>query len=183
MFRVRLRTFLIATTALGVAGGLYFGNRWQPRSHGGGFPQETAHGIRYDVNVLTESAAFRNDRFLSAVVVPLWIKAPGVLHAGARQPPQRDDDLEMFPNGVFFRGKLIAGYGTSRVVISLTKYDARVIPLTEDDIAKLDKLRGRAIVESRVWKEKVEPEIERLVVPRLSEHRRAWLANQGLLPK
>lgn len=185
MFRISLRTFLIATVTLGVAVGLFLQSRWQSHRHSyNGVNHSTNNGVLYNSWVMTESEAFRPDRLLSVVIVPKWIQAPGVLHSGMPQTPQHDDDLEAFPNGVYFRGELIAGYKTRRVVVSLSPHDAQVIALSQQDLDALARFRGKALIESETWKQKVEPEIDRLVTPYTKgvTHYRNWRIARGLPP-
>jgi hypothetical protein len=119
-------------------------------------------GQSYTVSWMTTSDHFGGHRFLHAIVyMPGRKYTIGGGRSGMWQQPH-GRGLESFPNGVFVDGKLVGGYGTTRVLVLNYDCDIRVIPLTPADIEYLSTVQEGALVSSIVWKTKVEPEIHKL---------------------
>ena len=134
MFRYSLRTFLIVCVVASLILAATLGRRWEPRVHANHFQNSvTAKGTRYAVNVFTEIGTHSPRRLLSAVIAPERTNYGWILQTYSSQPG-KTQELRVQPNGVFDSGKLIGGFGTSRVLIILDETDIRVIELSEEDI-------------------------------------------------
>jgi hypothetical protein len=170
MYRFSLRTFLIACVALGICTGLLLKWRWQPRVAFSDVRGWTNNGTRYDSKAMMEIAVSGTRTLLNVVVIPERTGYEASSSVNRRVFPD-GDGLEIMPRGVFLDGKQIGGHGTSKVVIVLAEKDVRVIELSVSDIAALEAA-GPRMIQSRVWKEKVEPQIDRLVRERRNVHDR-----------
>jgi hypothetical protein len=172
--RFSLRTFLIACLVLGVGLGLAFRGPWGPRFQSSQFYGVTRNGINYGASVMYKRDAFWNPNLLNVVVIPQSTAFKMYASSSWKAAP-KGGGLEVMPGGVFFDGKLIGGYGTSKVLIVLWERDVRVIELSHADTEALETAAGPHMNESPVWREKVEPEIERLFNATLQKYDRTAL--------
>lgn len=170
MFRFSLRSFLVACVAAGVASGVYLQGRWDARAtFYDESMQETLKGTRYWVHWAVEDDPLAERRFLHAIIFPY--PSPGrrterLQHQRGHHRPQ-GKGLEAYQNGVFYRGELVGGYGLSKIVIAIPERETvEVIPLSPEDAKALDAIMGKTLLQSKLWKLKVEPEIDRLAAPR-----------------
>jgi len=174
MCRFSLRTFLIVSAACSIVLGLWLRSHWATVAHSySSGIHMTVNKTFYSVSWIIESDPFRGHRLVSAVVVPGFTDdalRPDQLTS--RERP-RGKGLEMDLNGVFLDGKLIGGEDASKVLISLGGDDIRVIPLLVRDIDALGRTQGNTLTESPTWKNKVEPEIDKLMRPLLRARREA----------
>ncbi|MCI0359105.1 MAG: hypothetical protein L0211_11555 [Planctomycetaceae bacterium] len=162
MPRFSLRAFLIACLALGVCLALTLKWRWRTRVGLKEVIAVTKNGAEYLVGPMVEQRAFEPSRLLNVVVVPAGTTYEGSTSGNRREVP-RGRGIEIMPRGVFLNGKLVGGQGTSKVVIVLGERDVRALELSIADLQALEAAIGPRMIESPVWKEKVEPQIERLV--------------------
>lgn len=170
--RFRLRTFLIACVAIGVCSGLFLRWHWQPKVGWQHVRGVTENGTRYQAKPMWQEPAFGEKSLLNVIVVPERTSGYSSSTSALQRKPNGRLDLEVLPTGVFHNGSLIGGHGTSKVLIVLDRRDVRVIELSAGDIQALDAAAGPQVVETRAWKEKVEPQIDRLVRDRLNVHDR-----------
>jgi hypothetical protein len=119
-----------------------------------------------------EHRAFEPCKLLNIVVIPERTGFELSCSINSIKVPD-GDGLEIMPRGVFLNGELIGGQGTSKVVIVLGESDVRAMELSPADSKSLEAVAEPGIIESKVWKEKVEPEIERLVASRDAQAVRA----------
>jgi hypothetical protein len=183
--QVRLGLFLVVCTVMGSVAGIGLRWWWQPqvRSQIASF-RKTPGGSNYSAYWMWERPAFEPPRLLNCLLTTTFNDLPTIRTSNSDTSPE-SPDLEILPNGIFYRKQLIGGYGDARLVIALSRDDVRVIPLSREDLQALNAAVGNSMLESSVWKKKVEPEIDRLIaasrdaIDRPGEQSLPWKANQN----
>ncbi|MEX2176160.1 MAG: hypothetical protein WD872_17495 [Pirellulaceae bacterium] len=165
--RFSLRTFLATCIAVSFALALGLQWLWKPVIGGPTVRGITPSGTRYKVHLMTENDPFKGIRLLNAIVIPEWTEFR--LGISTRRGDPSGTGLVANPDGVFFAGKRIAGSETNNVVVVQSENDVRVLSLSAGESRSLDEAAAGKILETTVWRTKVEPEIERLVASRPKE--------------
>ena len=174
-FRFSLSLALLTVGVVGTALGLYLKAAWAPRYRTMELNGVLADDTRYEARLFLEVDRFKGRRLLSATVIPHRTNF-GMSQGSIPQLPN-SIGYSVYPNGVFYYKERIAGFGTKRVVVVLGHKDVHVIELTLDELEELDSMTD--LETSKVWQEKVEPEIDRLVATRQNVHDRTYRSQRA----
>ena len=177
--RFGMRFLLLAVVVAGAALGLWLKATWAPVYQTITFRGTLNDATTYRAEILFESDRFRGRSARYALVVPDRTSF-GKSSAGMPQLPN-GPGLELYPNGIFWEKERIAGFGTKRVVVVLGRQDVRVIEVALDDLKDLDEMTD--LETSKVWQQKVEPEIDRLVAARENVHDKTYRSQRAARQK